>query len=467
MKTISNLSCEKLTVFSCASLNMSNNPDKSGIGPFQTEESEYLAHSLDIFTKPTKEPTLVDGKTVLHNPLNAIDVNGPIEFIIPSHSHNEYTLLPMTRLEGELKIVNKNDGSNLAQDADVSFCNLLASSLFKQVECEINGIQINDVSTSTYAYKAYLETLLSYGKAAKDSHLGAALWIDDEKGKEDRNLIAESSALTKRNKLIGQSKAVYFSTPLHIDFFHTPRLLPPGCNLKIKMLRNEDDFSLIAANSTYSIKITDLKLYTRKIIVHDSIISNHDRLFDKLNAVYPIAMSQIKTFVLSSGISNQTFSNIFRGKLPRQIIFGLLENDSYNGAITHNPFLFKPFNLKYVALKKNGVMVPSSPFQPDFEKSKCVREYRHFIDSIGIGHENEGNGITFKQWKTAKNLWVYDFSPDLCNSYHTHTSESGYIDLDLAFSSTLSKTAILLVYGVFNTNVYINKERYPIIEKQD
>ena len=71
----------------------------------------------------------------------------------------------------------------------------------------------------------------------------------------------------------------------------------------------------------------------------------------------------------------------------------------------------------------------------------------------------------FTQWKNSKNLWVYDFSPNMCNSFHTHVAESGYINLDLSFTEELKNTLVLLVYGVFDTNVYINKERYPVVDK--
>ncbi len=40
-------------------------------------------------------------------------------------------------------------------------------------------------ATSTYAYRAYLETLLNYGPAAKDSQLTAFMFYKDKAGKMD------------------------------------------------------------------------------------------------------------------------------------------------------------------------------------------------------------------------------------------------------------------------------------------
>ena len=57
-------------------------------------------------------------------------------------------------------------------------------SLFKQVDVFLKGKQVTQ-ATGTYAYRAYLETLLNYGPSAKDSQLTAALYYKDTAGKMD------------------------------------------------------------------------------------------------------------------------------------------------------------------------------------------------------------------------------------------------------------------------------------------
>ena len=405
---------------------MSHNPDRTGIGALNTDESEFLAHSLDLFSRPPIESSLLHGKTLEHNPVNAITNSGPFEFLLPSHAYNEYTYLPLTRLEGEIR-VTKEDGAALANTDDVSVANFFPSTLFRQVECELNGHQIADLSSPTYPYKVYIESILSYGKEAKLSHLQASVFYEDQVSKEAENTKANNTGLLARSKLISPNKSLYFSTQLHLDFFHSERLLPPGCNLKIKLIRSSDNFSLIAPSGSYKIEIKELKLFTRRITVHDSVVNGHSTLFEKSNAIFPTPMSRIKTYVLTSGISQITLPNIFRGKLPRQIIFGIVSSGSFNGEITSNPFCFKDFGVNYVALKVNGNTIPSTVFQPDFEKGKYVREYRHFLDSCGIAHENASNSISLKQFGNGKTFFVYDLSPDMCNAYHNHMHQNEYL----------------------------------------
>jgi hypothetical protein len=48
----------------------------------------------------------------------------------------------------------------------------------------LKGKQVTQ-ATGTYAYRAYLETLLNYGPSAKDSQLTSALYYKDTAGKMD------------------------------------------------------------------------------------------------------------------------------------------------------------------------------------------------------------------------------------------------------------------------------------------
>ena len=70
--------------------------------------------------------------------------------------------------------VTKADGTNLDADMKVGVVNNLLHSLFKWVDVFLKEKQVTQ-ATGTYAYRAYLETLLNYGPAAKKSQLTASL----------------------------------------------------------------------------------------------------------------------------------------------------------------------------------------------------------------------------------------------------------------------------------------------------
>ena len=97
---------------------------------------------------------------------------GPIEFNIPA-SGEDHVDFANTYLHLRARIV-QTDGTATAVDAVVGPTNLLLHCLFSQVDVFLNDKLISS-SLNTYAYLAYLETLLNYGKAANKSQLTASL----------------------------------------------------------------------------------------------------------------------------------------------------------------------------------------------------------------------------------------------------------------------------------------------------
>ena len=429
--------------------------DNRGVGSLSTESHEFMASGLDLFTKPEHDSSILAGKTIEHHMITALnDNNNVFEFVIPSEGH-EYTYLPMTRLEGEVQILRNNNTPVLATDW-VAPVNLLSSALFRQVECELNGVQVADLTSPCYHYKSFIETHLTYGFEAKHTHLGAALWLEDTLNKEEAYDNTNNAYIIRKNWVFNNNGLLYFSTPLHVDFFNSQRYLIPGSTLKLKFLRNDDKFCLLSATDTWKMKINSLKLYTRKITVSQSIIEQHQTLLKASPCIYPLAQSKIKTFVINQGISSTTIANIIRGKLPRSIIICMVKSDAFNGSFETNPWLFQPFGVKYFGLKVNGMPIPSSALQPDFEKGNSMREYRHFLDNIGVQHDNESNMITPEKFARNSCFFAYDLTPDLCHSFHSHTPNSGYIDLDLQFGQPLAQNITLIAYASFNEYLTID-----------
>ena len=113
----------------------------------------------------------------------------------------------------------------------------------------------------------------------------------------------------------------------------------------------------------------------------------------------------------------------------------------------------------------NGAPVPARVFQPDFANGKCVREYRHLCDNIGIYHENESNMITFDSFKSNLAFFCYDLSPDQCNSYHHHIDQTGFVNLDLQFKEALAQNITVIVFATFNETVKIDASGQVFLEQ--
>jgi len=429
-----------------------------GIGTFVNTENELTTSALDIFSLPPVDAVLKEGKSVYYFPLNALTDSGPYEFVVPKDP-DSWTCLPQTRIEGEI-MLSKKDATAIATTDNVGLVNLFPQTLFKQIEIEVNGVQVCDLSTPSYPWKCFIETQLTYSIAAKSTHLLNSMYLKDSEGKESLTDGGNTGAINRYKKL--NEGKFFFSIIIHSDFFQSQKLLLPNTEIKLKLIRNEDDFSILAPTAMagkLKIEMKSLKISMRRIKIDPTVHLRMEQNLSSTNAYYDITQSKIKHFNIPTGTTSYDFQSILQGNLPRTVIFGFLDNKSYTGAVNGNPFHFHHRNINYFNLKVNGSPVVPTPFTPDFENGNYAREYRHFLDNMGIHHENETNGITKTEYINNSCFWPFDLTPDQCNGFHNHQAIQGSMDLSIAFKSATTEATHMLVYGCFYSVITIDKFR--------
>ena len=429
---------------------------KAGVGTFITENHELASSGLALFDQPIIDSSLIQGKFITIYPSSVLQDNGPFDFIIPSDGQ-DFTDLPFTRLEGCIEILNLA-GVTLTETDINAYVNLLPQSLFKQIEVSVNNTQIADLSTPTYAFKSYIETVLTYPKDAKDTTLLLEHFNKDTLEKENIFTLLNSISFNKRNQFAKKGK-IYFSMLLHIDFFHSTKLLLPGCEIKLKFIRNSDTFSLLGDTLQAKIKFHELKLMIRRVTVEPTIASKIEDAINKTPAIYPITQSKIKTFLIPKDVRQERISNIFRGVLPISIIVGFVTTDAANGTINANPFKFEHFKLNHFQMYINGDPLLTEAFQPDFANSKFFREYRWFMDNLGWAHDKESNGVTMEEFKTNTFFLPFDLSPDLSNGATLSQLKEGSLDVLVSFNENLAQNVQMIVFATFNELLLIDKDR--------
>lgn len=436
-----------------------------GVGTFVNESYEGNGdRMLDLFNPVVKEDTMHDGKEIEIFPTGVVTDTGPYDFIIPSDG-NEFTAMPLTRLHGEIEIV-KNDGTAVTNTELNAPVNLLPQTLFRQIELYVNGKQIADLSTPTYPYKAFIQTHLGNTSDCKKITYSPEMWSEDTLGKENTfTLTGETKAdsFVSRHTKIKEGK-MYFSMILHVDFLQCKSLLMPGVELKLRFVRNDDAFSILGTTLVTKIKIHKLHLTVRRIKLDPIVSAGFEKTLLTTPAVYPIANSKIKTYTLATGIQSERISQIFRGTLPRQVIVGFVDSKGADGNVNANPFKFEQFGINYFNCYINGEPLLPRAFQPDVTNKNFWREYRWFLDNTGCLLSNPTHGISYEQFKTNSHFFVFDMSPDLCNSFHIHQPISGTFDLQVAFNAALTKNITAIIYATFDEKVIIDKDGEVTLE---
>jgi hypothetical protein len=273
---------------------------------------------------------------------------GSYEFAV-SGAYDDYIDLANTYLFVEAQIVDDDDTA-LDGGEDVGPVNLWIHSLFSDVSVSLNEKLVSP-PTSLYSYRAYIETLLSYGPAAKESQLTGAMWYKDTPGHQDKTT-ADSKGFMSQKALTAQSQSVQMLGKLHLDLFCQEKYLLNHVNLKIKLRRSRDVFALMADADNYEIKIKDLALFVRNVQLSPAVRMGH------------VKALEVKVDTVPRGNMNYVQDNMFLGQLSKRLVIGCVDSDALNGAITKNPFDFKHYNINCVALNVDGRQIPPNRYNP-------------------------------------------------------------------------------------------------------
>ena len=228
----------------------------------------------------------------------------------------------------------------------------------------------------------------------------------------------ETSGYQLRKELVQESKVWQFGTSLHIDFLDCPKPLPPGCNMTLKLYRNNDKFVTIQNdNKEYKIKLLKLGVEFRKVDFMPAKVARDLAKFENEDPyIMPFNKTRLTTRVIPTGRSSFSVPDLYRGPLPQQLIIGFVKHSAYNADPKLNPYIFENLDIKSLAFKVNGQSHPSTEYRPDFEKNKCTREYMHMHEALGIRRLNSGLGINQQDFAKNNCFFVLDLSSDQCNN---------------------------------------------------
>ena len=354
---------------------------------------------------PPTQTSIEHGCTMDYQPVSTLTDNGPIEFN-RTWLGEDYIDLTNTFLHLGVKITSA-DGANIADAAAIEPVNLLIHSLFSQVDVALNEKLVSS-SANTYAYRAYLENLLNYGKEAKESQLTSVMWYKDTAGKMDERAVVaagENKGLVKHASFTQSSKVVDIMGRIHSDIFFQEKLLKNGIDVRIKLVRSKDSFSLVSTDAapTYKIKIIRAVLRARKVRISDSVYLAHAKALELANATYPIRRVEYKTFSIPTGNYDAVQENLFMGQVPNRVIIGLVDMDAFNGLFAKSSYNFKNYIITDISLKSDGQEQSGEPIKLDFTAGTIMEGYWSLLQTAGkvlkdadidISREDYANGYT-------------------------------------------------------------------------
>ena len=435
---------------------------------------ECTKAELDLFSIPPTQTAIERSYFVEHRPLTTVDDGGPIEFIITG-SGDEYTDLSETYLQITAKIV-KPDGSKLQQsststtnggqkttvpgvDEGIAPVNNWLHSLFSQVDVSLNERLITP-STNTYPYRAYIETLLSFGSDAKETQLQLQLWYKDTANQMDTKGSDNYGFKHRREHTFNSKQAEMFGK-IHLDLSFQEKPILNGVDIKMRLVRSKDAFNLMGEGK---VVIKSASLFVRKIRVNPSVQLGHIKALERASAKYPIRRVETKVFSVPEGNLSMNQENLFLGQLPKRLILGMVNNKAFSGHKDKNPFHFKHYNVDFLALYVDGVQVPSKPLKPTFGDDLFIRCYSSLFMGTGQMGRDDGNDISRYEYAHGYTLFAFDLTPDMDDGGHFHLIKQGSLRLEMHFAEALPETINTIVYAEFDNIIEIDRARNVLFD---
>jgi hypothetical protein len=98
-----------------------------------------------------------------------------------------------------------------------------------------------------------------------------------------------------------------------------------------------------AADSKTIFKFLDAKLFVKRIKANPQINLAHEETLKTDLVRYNVTRVELKTSTSSSGPSH---SRSIRGRLPKRLLFIMIDNKDFLGTINTNPYKFQHFGLR-------------------------------------------------------------------------------------------------------------------------
>lgn len=460
---------------------------------------ECYKYETELFSNVPMQTIVEEGSWDRIAPLSGFET-GTLEFnIAPT---DEYIDLSETQLYLSCSIRKKvNDKYDLLDSDKVGPINNFLHSLFSQVTLWLNNTQIEN-SNGSYAYRAYIENLLNYGKGAKTSHLRSCLfekdtpgymevfakpkeedifgakkdityeWLTEAINKYESRIIDKVSApkynagfLNRTKKF--QKKTVELYGPLHIDMFNSNKYLLNQVPVRLQLQRSKDSFSLMGAPGTdsYIVHIDKAFLHVRKVKLSPNIMNMHIKSLQSMNAYYPIRRVIVKTISISEKKMYETLDKIHIGRMPRRVVVGFVKHSAVSGNFTQNPFNFEHFNLERIQLNVAGHSIPyRHAIDLDFNEDDYILGYSSIYKGLNKGIYLTGNDISYDEFKQGYALFAFNLTPDHCDGEHMSIPKTGELQIDVKFKQELATNISAIVYLEFDSVVQINNLRQVFVD---
>jgi hypothetical protein len=424
------------------------------------EPVEGISSEFDYFKPAVKQRMILaeyDDPIGVDNPVTKYDQ--AISFTIPKQD-NVYRDLNNSYMVLKVKVTKANGGALTAGTDAVAPANLLFSSLFKSVEVKLNGVLVSHANT-LHAYRAYIETLLTYNSSVLDTRGICEGWTKDDAAKMNTVTVsggAENSGHLARHKWICGSGAVLtlIGRP-HADLFHQDLDIPDNVDISLKFNPNDIKFVLnCATGSEFKLEPVEQRFYVRSKRLAPEIVEVHKALAVRYGG-YRIPITKVVMNLHDVSSAAKEVGSLVPGDcIPSRVVLAMTTATAINGAFAENPFYFAPNGLTDLQIVGGGEMYPHEALKMNFTTGDYEQAYISTLGAIGLDTGNRGITITPSEWASAYNIYAFKLLPGPIG-YTGEEPASGHCTAKLSFATAVAGLQ-LIVYAEVPSAIVISPE---------
>lgn len=436
---------------------------------------ECIPSELDLFGPIGLQNTILDQTEVEFSNISSLEGASVIEFTIVNKAIDTYVDLASTTLmmgiqmlkeDGSKYKETKAQGSTPAKDeraSQPSMINNMLSSIVKSVQISMNGVVVS--TTQLYAYKHYFDTVLNFGNDAGATQLTMGGFFKDPGTSLDDATDTNTGAKSRRTVLL-DSGIVNLYGKLNCDVFNTPKLLLNGVDLKITIILNEPDFYMLETG-TSKLVINKSSILMRFCKINQSMILHHEKLLNSQKALYPYAKSNIRSFVIPTGIQTISIDNIINGVLPDSLVFGFVTNEAFNGTKSKSPYNFQIHGMQSFGVYVNGALISGHPIELDkYHYHKYIKAYRSLFQNTQSLYKDTSSMISYTDFRDGYFILPINLTPtlELTGGQCAHPLKQGTLKVELKFYDATKSPINMIVYSETNGMFSIDKNRNVALE---
>ena len=445
--------------------------------------------SLDIFSVPSTDYQLQGYKIVPYHKLSSSIT--PMKFSV--QALEDYVDLNRSYFVVDLRLSTAGQNgivadANSASDANNTkftyAVNNLAHTIFKQINVRFNGTLMTE-QTDTYAYSAFFQTLLNYNRDDGETLLQPQGWVNflnvtaslAAAGVNDDISTTNGWAHNNNNLLktlttpFRGNHVVRLIMRPYLPAFHTGKVMVPGVKMNFELHFNSPDFytfSTLTSGTGVKRYVTlreqdvDITLHLCRLSLNPDIYSSLEEecKFQKEVVKYPVVRDQIRSFTFNGATTVWTQDNLFLNRVPQRMIVGILDSTAFNGAKEKYPFAFQSKGVTSIRQFIEGEEYPYVTLE--FAGNNTLKDwegYRRFLDAAGSVAKHREFMVKPGDWGHNKNCTLYMWnnvpSGD-ADGPKLNPKQTGNVRLEIKFRAALNANITILVWGEFESVIYID-----------